>query len=49
MKINVGKHDCTELWDKVIYKALSNYPNVTPNEIKDIIDLSTTRKNMGVA
>lgn len=47
MKINVGKHDCTELWDKVLYKALSDYPNVTPNEIKDIIDFIDYEKKYG--
>lgn len=44
MELNIGKHDCTELWDGVLYKALSNYPNVTDNEMKDIIDFISYNK-----
>lgn len=29
MKINIGNHEFTELWDGVLYKALSDYPNVS--------------------
>lgn len=36
MKINIGNHEFTELWDGVLYKALSDYPNVSDNEMKDI-------------
>lgn len=32
MKINIGNHEFTELWDGVLYKALSDYPNVSDNE-----------------
>ena len=38
MKLNIGNHEFTELWDGVLYKALSDYPNVSDNEMKDIID-----------
>ena len=38
MKINIGNHEFTELWDGVLYKALSAYPKVSDNEMKDIID-----------
>ena len=38
MKINIGNHEFTELWDGVLYKALADYPNVSDNEMKDIID-----------
>ena len=38
MKINIGNHEFTELWDGVLYKVLSDYPNVGANEMKDIID-----------
>lgn len=31
MKINIGNHEFTELWDGVLYKALSDYPNVSDN------------------
>lgn len=47
MIINIGKHDCTELWDKVLYKALSDYPNVTDNEMKDIIDFISYEEKHG--
>ena len=42
MKINIGNHEFTELWDGVLYKALSDYPNVSDNEMKDIIELPDT-------
>lgn len=38
MIINVGNHEFSEVWDGVFYKALSDYPNVCDNEMKDIID-----------
>jgi len=44
MILNIGKHDCTELWDGVLYKALSGYPNVTDNEMKDILDFIAYEK-----
>lgn len=36
MIINVGNHEFSEVWDGVFYKALSDYPNVCDNEMKDI-------------
>ena len=47
MKINIGNHEFTELWDGVLYKALSDYPNVSDNEMKDIIDFVNYEKNHG--
>lgn len=47
MKIDIGKHEFTELWDGVLYKALSNYPNVSDNEMKDIIDFLAYEKANG--
>lgn len=44
MKISIGNHEFTELWDKVLYKALSDYPNVSDNEMKDIIDFTNYEK-----
>ena len=44
MKINIGNHEFTELWDGVLYKALSDYPNVSDNEMKDIIDFMNYEK-----
>ena len=37
MKINIENHEFTELWDGVLYKALSDYQNVSDNEMKDMI------------
>ena len=47
MKINIGNHEFTELWDGVLYKALSDYTNVSDNEMKDIIDFVNYEKNHG--
>lgn len=47
MIINVGKHEFTELWDGVLYKGLSDYPNVSDNEMKDIIDFAAYEKLNG--
>ena len=47
MKLNIGNHEFTELWDGVLYKALSDYPNVSDNEMKDIIDFVNYEKNHG--
>lgn len=47
MKLNIGNHEFTELWDGVLYKALSDYPNVSDNEMKDMIDFVNYEKNHG--
>ena len=47
MMLNIGKHEFTELWDGVLYKALSDYPNVSDNEMKDIIDFVNYEKING--
>lgn len=47
MKINIGKHEFTEVWDGVFYKALSDYPKVNKNEMKDIIDFIAYEKANG--
>ena len=47
MKLNIGNHDFTELWNGVLYKALSDYPNVSDNEMKDIIDFDVYEKSNG--
>lgn len=44
MKINIGKHEFTECWDGVLYKALSDYPKVSDNEMKDILDFIAYEK-----
>ena len=44
MKINIGKHEFTECWDGVLYKALSDYPKVSDNEMKIFLILLHMRK-----
>ena len=38
MLIKIGKFDFTECWDGVLYKNLSDYPNITEWEIQTILD-----------
>ncbi len=38
MLIRIGNFDCTEVWDGVFYKKLSNYPQVTDWEIRTLIE-----------
>lgn len=38
MLIRIGNFDCTEVWDGVFYKKLSNYPKVTEWEIRTLIE-----------
>ena len=47
MKIDIGKHEFSEVWDGVFYKALSDYPAVSDNEMKDIIDFINYEKANG--
>lgn len=47
MKINICNHDCTELWDGILYKRLSNYPNITDWEMKNVIDFINYEKLNG--
>lgn len=47
MKINIGKHEFTESWDGVLYKALSDYPKVNDNEMKDILNFIAYEKMNG--
>ena len=37
MEINIGKHDCTIIWDNVYYFNLSDYPNINDWELLKII------------
>ena len=46
MKINIGNLEFTELQDGVLYKALSDYPNVSDTEMKDSIDFVNYEKSM---
>lgn len=47
MKIQFRDNDCTECWDGVFYKKLSNYPNITEWEMQTIIDFISYEKNNG--
>ena len=38
MLIKIGAFDCTEVWDGVFYKALSDYPHITDWEIRTVLD-----------
>lgn len=38
MIIKICNHDCTELWDGILYKKLSNYPVISNWEMKNVID-----------
>ena len=47
MLIKIGKFDCTEVWDGVFYKALSNYPRITKWEIRNILDFMEYEQSNG--
>lgn len=47
MLIKVGNLDCTEVWDGVFYKALSDYPRITEWEIRNILDFIEYEKIYG--
>lgn len=38
MLIKVGDFEFTEVWDGVLYKKLSNYPQISDWEIRNIIE-----------
>ena len=38
MLIKIGDFECTEVWDGVFYKKLSNYPQISDWELKTIIE-----------
>ncbi len=47
MLIKIGKFDCTEVWDGVFYKNLSNYPQISDWEIRTIIEFIEYEKKYG--
>lgn len=47
MNIKIGDYECTEVWDGVFYKRLSNYPQVTDWEIRTIIEFIDYEKKYG--
>ena len=38
MRIIIKKDDFTEVWDGVLYKKLSDYPNITPWELRNLAE-----------
>ena len=47
MLVKIGNFECTELWDQVFYKKLSNYPHITDWEIRNILDFIAYEKRHG--
>jgi len=47
MKVNIAKHDCTIIWDGVYYFALSNYPRISPWELRKLLTFVTFEKQHG--
>ena len=47
MLIKPGNFDFTEVWDGVLYKKLSHYPDITDWEIRNIIDFMAYEKANG--
>ena len=37
MRIHIADHEFTDVWDVVLYKKLSHYPQVTDWEIRTLI------------
>jgi hypothetical protein len=44
MILNIGDHEYTGLWNGVYYKALSDYPNISDWEIRNVIDFINYEK-----
>ena len=40
MKISIGKHEFTQVWDGILYKNLSSYPNMSQKVYRAIEELS---------
>ena len=47
MLIKVGNFECTEVWDGVFYKKLSNYPQISDWEIRTLIEFVEYEKMYG--
>ena len=48
MIVIIGDFECTEVWDGVFYKKLSNYPFISDWEARTIIEFIEYEKNMDV-
>lgn len=47
MLIKIGNFECTEVWDGVFYKKLSNYPQISDWEIRTIIEFIEYERKYG--
>ena len=47
MIIKVGNFECTEVWDRVFYKKLSRYPQITDWELRTIIEFIEYERKYG--
>ena len=47
MRIKLGDFECTEVWDGVFYKKLSNFPQVSDWELRTIIEFMEYEKKYG--
>lgn len=47
MMVNIADHDCTIMWDGVYYFALSDYPRITPWELKKLLAFIDYEKRYG--
>ncbi len=47
MKIVIRADDCTEVWDGILYKKLSHFPDITDWELKTLIDFVRYEKMYG--
>lgn len=47
MRIKIGQFEFTECWDGVLYKKLSNYPEITDWEIQNILDFIAYEERHG--
>ena len=49
MLIKIRNSDCTEVWDGVFFKKLSDYPHITKWELRNILDFIAYEKSRGRA
>ena len=47
MRIKIGQFAFTECWDGVLYKKLSNYPEITDWEIQNLLDFIAYEQRQG--
>ena len=47
MDIIIRSEDCTEVWDGVLYKKLSDYPNITSWELRTLAEFAAYERRNG--